>query len=213
MLATNPEASSVSLKFPQYRENLTKHIGLSITHDACEVNTENWSPAIGAALSSYIRDTERCVVWGTKQKARGPVNRKSAWSRNDHHGYRLRIKLGEKEKLAERQVEITSLNAGLFRYTHQGCSKSSQFLPSSRNTSLKRPSPRNRAHPPPTSASVFPSAPGSTSDLAQQAAAMASSRLPPGALTLKQVTQVLPAPRPPAPAWSGVACDLLRHCP
>lgn len=136
MLATNPEASSVSLKFPQYRENLTKHIGLSITHDACEVNTENWSPASGAALSSYIRDTERCVVWGTKQKARGPVSRKSAWSRNDRHGYRLRIKLGEKEKLAECQVEITSLNAGLFRYTHQGCSKSSQFLPSGKTLKL-----------------------------------------------------------------------------
>lgn len=27
------------------------------------------------------------------------------------------------------QVEITSLNVGLFSYTHQGCSKSARFLP------------------------------------------------------------------------------------
>lgn len=131
MLAINPDASSGSLKLPQYRENLTKHMGLSITHDACEVNTENWSPASGAVLSSYIRDTGRCVVWGTKQKARGPTSRKSAWSRNDRHGYRLRIKLGEKEKFAECQVEITSLNAGpVFSVIHiKGAQKAHNFSP------------------------------------------------------------------------------------
>lgn len=106
-------------------------MGLSITHDACEVNTENWSPASGAVLSSYIRDTERCVVWGTKQKARGPMSRKSAGSRNDRHGYRLRIKLGEKEKFAECQVEITSLNAGpVFSVIHiKGAQKAHNFSP------------------------------------------------------------------------------------
>lgn len=96
------------------------------------------------------------------------MSRKSTWSRNHRCGYRLRIRLREKEKFAECQVEIASLNAGLFRYTHQGCSKSSQFLASGKTlkllgdkflaaltvgktpaeTILKHPSPRNRAHPP-----------------------------------------------------------------
>lgn len=75
-------------------------------------------------------------MWGTKQKARGSMSRKSAWSRNDRRGYRLRIKLREKEKLSGCQVETASLNAGLFRYTHQGCSKSSQFLPSGKTLKL-----------------------------------------------------------------------------